>query len=103
MKVWGPSSFLASLVPFLLPHPFSSLLLSPQIQLQGLGERCKLPQQVLTEPDCQIVLATFLASKESHSPYFRLIYEFVLFTNIVLLLLLLLLGPIGSDLSYLVW
>ena len=60
-----PSSFLpyASLFPFTpsFPSPFS-LISSPSIRLnpaRGSGERCKLPQQVRTEPGSQTHFRAF--------------------------------------------
>jgi len=57
LSYWGRSRrshFLSS--PLLSPSPFPSppfLVLTPKIQLGGLGERCKLPQRVRAEPGRQ--------------------------------------------------
>ena len=55
-----PSLPTPSLPPSLpLPPPFSLSPPLPQIQLGGMGERCKLPQQVRAEPGCETGFGAF--------------------------------------------
>ena len=76
LLVWNPSSLLPLLpslpsprfipsfsFPYLLSpyRPLSSEVPRPLIQLEGLGERCQLPQRVRAEPGRQMDFGAFSA------------------------------------------
>ena len=62
-----PSFFLSPPFPSLsfLPFHLSFPLLSPMIQLRGLGARCKLPQRVRLEPGRQTIFGEFRAYNQA--------------------------------------